>query len=135
MKRRTLLLIAAFAFFGCEKQAEGDAHAAFADVGVDELEKLAGEGKCVAVDANNDDIRAQYGVVPGALMLSSYDEYALDELPADKRTSLVFYCGYETCSAAPTAAKKAVAGGYTDVRVMKAGIRGWAKAGKKVQRP
>lgn len=45
------------------------------------------------VDANHDRFRAREGVIPGAVLLSTYDEYdAAKDLPATKDTALVFYC-------------------------------------------
>lgn len=46
----------------------------------------------VIYDANLNDVRAKYGIIPGARLLSSADGYDLSELPADKHAKLVFYC-------------------------------------------
>jgi hypothetical protein len=44
-------------------------------------------------DANIPEIRAKYGVIPGARLLSSDDRYDVNaELPANRRATLVFYC-------------------------------------------
>jgi hypothetical protein len=44
-------------------------------------------------DANLHDVRAQYGIIPGARLLSSAGKYDVaNELPADKHAKLVFYC-------------------------------------------
>lgn len=44
-------------------------------------------------DANPSDVRAEYGVIPGARMLPSADSYNVAEtLPPNKRATLVFYC-------------------------------------------
>jgi len=43
-------------------------------------------------DANDPDTRAHFGVIPGATLLSSYDNYDLATLPSDKDAKLVFYC-------------------------------------------
>lgn len=44
-------------------------------------------------DANPTDVRAEYGVIPGARMLPSADDYNVAAtLPSDKRDLLVFYC-------------------------------------------
>jgi hypothetical protein len=51
-----------------------------------------GKGAVYIYDANNASTRAQYGVMPGAALLPSYDKYDLSMLPADKRARLVFYC-------------------------------------------
>ncbi|HLI79318.1 MAG TPA: hypothetical protein VKV03_05015 [Candidatus Binataceae bacterium] len=44
-------------------------------------------------DANHPSTRERFGVIQGAHLLSSYDNYDVaKELPADKNTKLVFYC-------------------------------------------
>lgn len=86
--------------------------------------------KVVAIDANNPETRTKYGVVPGALLLSDHRSYALTELPSDKSSSLVFYCGGTQCRASDTAATRAAAAGYASVSVMRDGIRGWVAAGQ-----
>lgn len=87
------------------------------------------------VDANGPDTRASQGVVPGAVLLTSSHDYALDELPSAKDTKLVFYCGGTLCRASDHAAKRASAAGYADVSVMRAGIRGWKQAGEPTETP
>lgn len=64
--------------------------------------------------------------VPGAISLGV--DFAPSELPPDRETSLVFYCSNPLCSKAPRAARRAGKLGYTDVRVMSAGITGWLAA-------
>ncbi len=87
------------------------------------------------LDANGPDTRQAMGVVPGALLLSSSHDYALTELPPAKGTKLVFYCGGEMCRSSDAAAARAAQAGYTDVNVMRAGIRGWKSAGQPTQIP
>lgn len=87
--------------------------------------------KVVVLDANNEQARAEAGMVPGAVKLSSYNQYNLAELPTDKNTTLVFYCYNSYCQASHMAAARALQAGYKDVRVMKAGIVGWNAANKK----
>ncbi|MBF6569516.1 MAG: hypothetical protein IVW54_11660 [Candidatus Binataceae bacterium] len=44
-------------------------------------------------DANVTDVRAKHGIIPGAVLLSSPDDYDVAQtLPADKNAELVFYC-------------------------------------------
>jgi rhodanese-related sulfurtransferase len=62
--------------------------------------------------------------VPGALHLDPA-EYGDADLPADKQASLVFYCSNPLCRKAPNAARRAEEMGYSDVKVMSAGISGW----------
>ena len=99
---------------------------------VDDLAAWSGEGAGLTIcDANSDDTRRRFGVIPGAVLLSSYRDYdAAAELPADKGDRLVFYCHSEMCSAAGDAARRAIAAGYRNVWVMAPGIKGWADAGR-----
>lgn len=70
--------------------------------------------------------------VPGALNLDP-EEYAKNELPADKESTLVFYCSNPICRKSPNAARRAEKMGYTTVKVMSAGISGWLAAGLPVE--
>ena len=104
-----------------------------AEVSVVNVQQMlnAKPAKLVVLDANNDDARAAAGIVPGAIKLSSYNQYDLAELPADKNTTLVFYCYNSYCQASHMAAARELQAGYKDVRVMKAGIVGWNAVNKK----
>jgi rhodanese-related sulfurtransferase len=145
MKIHALTLLSCLALVGlvgCSKDAPGNAaeaadpHAAFTDLSVDDVSRMVADKKCVAVDANSSDTRQKQGVVPGAVLLSSYDKYDVaKELPAAKDTKLVFYCGGKACTAAPNAATLAKNAGYSDVNVMRAGISGLVAAGKPVDKP
>lgn len=104
-----------------------------AEVSVVNVQQMlnAKPAKLVVLDANNGDARAAAGIVPGAIKLSSYNQYDLAELPADKNTTLVFYCYNSYCQASHMAAARALQAGYKDVRIMKAGIVGWNAVNKK----
>lgn len=81
-------------------------------------------------DANNEDTRRRFGVIPGAVPLTSYRDFQpAAELGADLERTAVFYCHSERCGAAAEAARRAIAAGYRDVWVLEAGIRGWRDAG------
>lgn len=114
--------------------ASADPHAGLDKVSVDEVAALLESKKAQAVDANGADTRKELGTLPGAVLLTNYRSFNLSELPADKSKELVFYCGGEACTAAPTAARRAKEAGYTDVKVMSAGISGWVKAHKPVDK-
>jgi hypothetical protein len=45
-----------------------------------------------AVDANVESFRKDNGVIPGAVLLSSSSQYAMNELPASPTSPLIFYC-------------------------------------------
>jgi rhodanese-related sulfurtransferase len=66
--------------------------------------------------------------VPGALHMDPAS-FRAEDLPADKNSSLVFYCSNLLCRKAPNAARRAARFGYSDVSVMSAGIHGWMNGG------
>ena len=51
-----------------------------------------------------------------------------DLLPQDKSTLLIFYCGGLKCPLSPKAAAKALALGYTNVKLFQAGYPAWVAA-------
>jgi rhodanese-related sulfurtransferase len=105
------------------------------DVPVATVQQLVGakSANVAIIDVNDDETRATKGIVPGAIKLSSYDKFSMNELPADKNATLVFYCYNSLCPASGLAADRAIDAGYKDVRVMKAGIIGWNDAAKKAK--
>lgn len=100
------------------------------EISVQEVQKIVQDkpANVAIIDVNNDDARKDAGVVPGAILLTSYNQFAISELPKDKNTTLVFYCYNSYCQASHAAALRAIGAGYKDARVMKAGIAGWSKA-------
>jgi rhodanese-related sulfurtransferase len=97
---------------------------------------LESRPETVICDANGDSVRESYGVIPGARLLTSASAYDIaSELPAGKQQPLVFYCSSKMCSAAPSAARRALDAGYTDVYVLPEGIKGWVQAGRPVAKP
>src|SRR5580704_1563931 len=89
--------------------AATDAKDNFRLIKADELAaKLKDKTAKVALfDANQAATREKEGIIPGAKLLSSFKDYDLKELPADKSTSLVFYCANTQCMASHAAAAKA----------------------------
>jgi rhodanese-related sulfurtransferase len=100
-----------------------------AEVSVSDVQSYIHSKSATVFDANDSDTRKEYGVVPGAVLLASHKDYPLSVLPATKTDKLVFYCGGTQCRASDAAAARAASAGYTDVAVMRAGIRGWKDAG------
>ncbi len=72
----------------------GNEHDNFALIHVADLRgMMAADAHGVHVyDANGPDTRDRYGVVPGAVLLTSDDAYDLSVLPPSKASKLVFYC-------------------------------------------
>lgn len=144
MSRRSAALLASLCLFAtlpaaahagddcCPK--EGEAAAAEPAVSTpDEVKAALADKKVTPVDANGAETREAFGTLPGALLLGDAGVTA-ELLGEDKSRALVFYCSSEKCGAAPGAAKEAMELGYTEVRVMKAGIKGWVAAGFEVSK-
>ena len=122
---------------GCARTADDDKAAAAAvevpTITVDQLDTMLARSECVPVDANGERTRQKMGVIPGAVLLTDSETFTPAELPADKSKTLVFYCANTSCGASHEAATKALAAGYSSVKVLPDGIAGWVKAGKKIQ--
>lgn len=113
------------------KQVESDVPV----VTVQSVATMVQDHSATVFDANDSKTRQEYGVIPGAVLLSNYKEYAMSELPQSKTQSLVFYCGGTACRASDAAAKRALEAGYEHVAVLRAGIRGWKDAGQATTAP
>jgi rhodanese-related sulfurtransferase len=128
-----MLSLSVLACGGSSQGAENPSTSATAEISVDELATMMEARTVTVVDANNQETRQKFGVIPGAVILSSYETYDVSELPADKTTALVFYCANTQCSASHTAAAKATAAGYSNVKVLPVGVQGWKDAGRELQ--
>ena len=125
---RSLAFVALTITAACSRHQNS---AAISTVTVDQLDRMLANHECRAVDANGETTRRRMGIIPGAVLLRDMD--AVDQLPADKTTGLVFYCANTACGASHEAAERALTAGYQHVQVLPDGIAGWVKAGKKVQ--
>jgi rhodanese-related sulfurtransferase len=105
------------------------------EVGVSEVATYVRDKSATILDANGESTRKEYGVVPGAVLLTSSKGYSTDVLPSSKSSKLVFYCGGVMCRASDSAAARATEAGYTDVSVMREGIKGWKTAGQPTEVP
>jgi rhodanese-related sulfurtransferase len=108
---------------------------AIKQVTVSEVADFVRTKSATILDANGSGPREEFGVIPGAILLSNYRTYALSELPAQKASKLVFYCGGKMCRASDGAAARATEAGYTDVSVLRDGIKGWRNAGQPTEMP
>jgi rhodanese-related sulfurtransferase len=98
---------------------------------VDELAGMIDRREQVAVIDNNGQESYARGHIPGARWVG-HDAVTASVLPADRAARVVFYCHNEQCTACHTAARQAIALGYTNVFILPAGIVGWQGAGKPV---
>ena len=88
-------------------------------------------GRVAVFDVNSRDswLKAR---VPGARNLDPV-LFKNDDLPADRSSTLVFYCSNPMCRKAPNAARRAKHLGYHNAQVMSAGISGWLSANLPVE--
>lgn len=87
----------------------------------------------LAIYDNNAAERYAAGHLPGARWVM-YDAVTARDLPADPETTLVFYCASEQCSACHQAAQAAVRLGHRNVFILPAGILGWERARKPIEK-
>lgn len=107
--------------------------AEFPDVSIKEVKALADSKNAVILDVNGTE-SYQKGRVPGALNYEVVKDKLSSVLPADKNAVIVAYCGNPKCKAYKEAAEAAVKLGYTNVKHMSAGIKGWKDAGEKLDK-
>ena len=81
----------------------------------------------VIIDANSESSYKQ-GHVPGALLYAQIESDFAKTLPANKDALIIAYCGSPMCTAWEEPAKKAKELGYTNIRHLRAGIKGWRDA-------
>jgi rhodanese-related sulfurtransferase len=137
------LIVGSGLFVGCRSSKDHAGSAAPAaqaetvvtQVAVSDVATFVREKSATIFDANGDDTRKEYGVVPGAVLLTSSKNFSMDVLPSSKTSKLVFYCGGVMCRASDSAASRAAQAGYSDVNVMRDGIKGWKNAGQPTEMP
>ena len=102
----------------------------YADVSADWVKKQI-DKKTAMVLIDSRPKRAKYdkGHIPTAVSIpdSQFDKMTA-QLPADKNTPLVFYCGGLKCPLSHKSAKKAINLGYTNVKVFAEGYPVWVAA-------
>jgi rhodanese-related sulfurtransferase len=83
----------------------------------------------VLIDSRPKRTKYDKGHIPSAVSIpdSQFDKMA-DQLPADKSTLLVFYCGGLKCRLSHKSAQKAIDLGYTNVKVFAEGYPVWVAA-------
>ena len=104
----------------------------FADISVNEVNKLAQSKSAVIIDVNGDE-SFKAGHVPGALNFAAIEDNFAASLPKKKDALIIAYCGNPKCGAYLKAAKAAQKLGYTNIKHMSAGISGWKAVGMKTE--
>ncbi|MBF0251254.1 MAG: rhodanese-like domain-containing protein [Alphaproteobacteria bacterium] len=83
----------------------------------------------VIIDARPKGKQYDVGHIPGAINIpNTFFDKMVDQLPADKGTELIFYCGGPKCPLSFKSATKAKALGYTNIKLFQAGYPAWEAA-------
>ena len=106
------------------------AHDGLIAVSIPHVKKMMdSKSNMVLIDSRPKKRKYDKGHIPGAISIPDMSFSKMtDKLPADKTTSLYFYCGGYKCKLSSESAKKAIKLGYTNVRVVPEGYPVWKKA-------
>ncbi|MDQ3336409.1 MAG: hypothetical protein M4D80_14675 [Myxococcota bacterium] len=88
-------IIATASLAGCSKSEKADKAAIDHDLPEISIADVAAglEAKqLTVVDCNSEKTRKKVGILPGAVLIDD-ETFTASELPSDKSTKLVFYCG------------------------------------------
>jgi rhodanese-related sulfurtransferase len=86
------------------------------------------------IDVNGAKSFTKRGHIPGAVSFTGAKSLAKQLSKAKKDVLVVAYCGGPTCNAYKRGASVAADLGFKNVKHLSAGISGWIKAGKKLEK-
>jgi hypothetical protein len=95
---RRLLFAAALtlaSIAGCSKDKADKAEVKhdLPEMTVDQVAAALEAKQLTAVDCNSEKTRKRVGILPGAILIADEETFTAADLPSDKATKLVFYCG------------------------------------------
>lgn len=99
------------------------------DIGIVALKSLISEKRVTLLDANGTESWDKHHI-PGAINFEASKNKLSELLPANKDALIVAYCGSPKCMAYKAAVVAAQKLGYTNVKHLPAGIKGWVQAGE-----
>ena len=103
------------------------------DITIPELKEAIAAQKVVLIDANGTKSWDE-GHIAGAIDFKGNEAKLASLLPKDKGALVVAYCGGPKCMAYKAAVAEAQKLGYTNVKHLPAGIKGWVKAGEPTEK-
>ena len=106
----------------------------YPDISIGDLEKAIKAGKVVVIDVNGAKSFTKRGHIPTAVSFTDAKSLAKQLAKSKKDTLVVAYCGGPTCNAYKRGASAAADLGFKNVKHLSAGISGWIKAGKKLEK-
>ena len=105
----------------------------YPDITIGDLEKAIKAGKVTLIDVNGKNSYKK-GHIPGAVLFSNKDALAKQLSKVKKNTLVVAYCGNPRCSAYKRGATAAAELGFKNVKHLSAGIQGWIKNKRQVEK-
>lgn len=120
MRNLTAILLVT-AVLGCTAAVDAP------DMSHDELVQAIESKQVVLLDCNGTE-SYESAHIPGAIDVQANKDQLVSQLPEDKDTLIVAYCGGPACGAWKNGAAIAKEAGYTNVRHYSAGISGWKQA-------
>lgn len=109
-------------------------HAAdYPDISITDLKVAIAAKQVTLLDANGSE-SWQAGHIPGAIDFATNKAKLASVLPKDKGALIVAYCGGPQCRAYKAAAAAAEKLGYTNIKHLSAGIRGWKSASETLEK-
>ncbi len=106
----------------------------YPDISIGDLEKAIKAGKVVVIDVNGAKSFTKRGHIPTAVSFKDAKSLAKQLAKSKKDTLVVAYCGGPTCNAYKRGASAAADLGFKNVKHLSAGISGWIKAGKNLEK-
>jgi len=103
------------------------------DITIPELKAALAAKQVVLLDANGTKSWNE-GHIAGAIDFKSSEDKLASLLPKDKTALVVAYCGGPKCVAYKAAVAAAQKLGYTNVKHLPDGIKGWVKAGEPTEK-
>lgn len=112
-----------------KEKAKATAHDAVApEVTLQELKALVDAKGATIIDANSAKVYDS-GHIPGAVSFAKNEKTLANQLPKDKNTLIVAYCGGPMCTAWEDPAKQAKTLGYSNIKHFKGGLKTWKDSG------
>ena len=105
----------------------------YPDISIGDLEKAIKAGKVTLIDVNGKNSYKK-GHIPGAVLFSNKEALAKQLSKVKKNTLVVAYCGNPRCSAYKRGATAAAELGFKNVKHLSAGIQGWIKNKRQVEK-
>ena len=103
------------------------------DITIPELKAAIAAKQVVLLDANGSE-SWQKGHIAGAIDFAATSAKLATLLPPNKTALIVAYCGGPKCMAYKAAATAALKLGYTNVKHLPDGIKGWVQSGEPVEK-